>query len=323
MNLEASTSLFFESLATGALIGAIATSIYRRIHAAQDNAADTTVLMRGATSICLVLALAISTPAHAKSEGSADVVKGLEEKATRGGKAQSPAKSQVKVETYFLEVTGKPKGLSGLLKDQSPGTSILALSTPSAKTVESILKGGEKVKGVSVLSAPKMTVFSNRKANFTSIREMPYATDWAKAANTGEWEAVSFAKKDVGIKLAVTPEVKADGTINLRMVPEVTQFEGFLNLDAPTSSSGGVSPRKQAVFYTQRLASEVLLNPGDTVLISGAESENSSEIVDKVPLLGDLPIIGGLFRSTVRARSRVLILAKARILSPGEITADK
>ena len=275
------------------------------------------------TSVLLVLALAIATPAYAKSEGTAPAVNVLEVKVKQDGKRQPPKNALVKVETYFLEVIGKPKCLQGLLKDQGPGTSILALSAPSQETPESILKAAEKVKGVRVLTAPKMTVFSKHKASFEAIRKMPYATDWAKTVSTGEWEAVSFAKKDVGIKLAVTPLVNTHGMISLRIVPEVTQFDGFLEESPSTSSSGVGSSRKQAVFSTQRLTSEVLMNPGDSVMISGAESENAVEIKDKVPLFGNLPIIGRLFRSTSYGRTRILILVRAHIVDPSQITAEK
>jgi general secretion pathway protein D len=119
----------------------------------------------------------------------------------------------------------------------------------------------------------------------------------------------------------VTPTVGADGyTINLTLIPQVTDFLGFINY-GNTIISGNISvPNdiKQPLFSTRDLMTSVEIWDGQTVVLGGLIREDLQKIDDKIPFLGDIPALGRLFRSKVTQRTKrnLLIFVTARLIDP-------
>jgi general secretion pathway protein D len=140
-----------------------------------------------------------------------------------------------------------------------------------------------------------------------------------------------FESRDIGVKLTVRPQVGADNrTIDLSLLPEVTDFEGFVNygssISVPTNPNKGdvtlvqLTPNfiNQPIFNTRKVNTKVFVQDGSTVLLAGLIREDVQEITDKVPILGDIPLVGRLFQSKANRslKKNLLIFVTTRILRP-------
>jgi general secretion pathway protein D len=190
------------------------------------------------------------------------------------------------------------------------------------------------------LSAPKVTTVSGQQAQIRSVQEFIYPTSWAQPTATSSGGGVtgggavavtpsipsSFQTREVGVLLNVTPEVGADGyTINLTLSPEVSEFLGFINYGSPIGLSSGVgnvvttmNNIEEPLFSSQNLTTSVTIWDGQTVVLGGLITEQLTKIDDKVPFLGDLPLVGRLFQSKVTQRSKLnlLVFVTARLIDP-------
>jgi general secretion pathway protein D len=147
-----------------------------------------------------------------------------------------------------------------------------------------------------------------------------------------------FKRRNVGVRLVVKPQVTADNkTIDLSLFPEVTDFEGFINYGSeifvanPDGSQSLLSANQinQPVFNTRRINTKVLVRDGATVVLGGLIRDDMQTVNDKVPVLGDIPMIGRLFQSkaVTSTKRNLLIFVTANIyrndgelLNPPDVT---
>jgi len=208
------------------------------------------------------------------------------------------------------------------------------LTTPQFETVLHALEENKKIK---TLSSPRITTLNNQLATIKVVDEWIYPTryeyeivqfdlngdgDFNDAGETTYKNVPKdFLRRDVGILLKVIPAVGADRkTITLSLIPEVSEAtaDGF-------SYTGDVKLPK---FTSRNLSTTVVVNSGDTVVLGGLIKESRTKTVTKVPILSDIPAIGGLFKknSDIVERKNLLIFVTAKILSPsGEeivVTSD-
>jgi len=141
----------------------------------------------------------------------------------------------------------------------------------------------------------------------------------------------SFEMRPVGVTLEVDPVVGPDGfTLELNIAPEVTEFEGFVNYGSPIST-GAVDALgapttvvltenriEQPVFSTRKLTTSVTIWDGQTVAIGGLIREDVQNVQDKVPLFGDMPLIGRFFRtnSEQHFKKNLMIFVTGRLIDP-------
>jgi general secretion pathway protein D len=202
-----------------------------------------------------------------------------------------------------------------------------------------VIKALAQKRSADTLSAPKVTTVSGQQAQIRSVQEFIYPTSWAQPSATSSGGGVtgggavaitpsipsSFQTREVGILLNVTPEVGADGyTINLTLAPEVSEFLGFINYGSPIGLSSGnnvvttMNDIKEPLFSSENLTTSVVIWDGQTVVLGGLITEQLTKIDDKVPFLGDLPLVGRLFQSKVTQRSKLnlLVFVTARLIDP-------
>jgi len=191
---------------------------------------------------------------------------------------------------------------------------------------ESVLHLLEETKKSKTLSAPRITTLNNQAASIKVVDEFRYPTRYEVSLvqfdvngdgdfdDAGETEFVNvpqdLQKRDVGILLNVTPSVGKDlRTITLVLAPEVSQFSQFRDL------GGGVTVPQ---FTTSQLTTSVVIEDGQTVMLGGLMKDTISEQFTKVPVLGDLPLLGQLFRQREQSQTRknLLIFITARVLAP-------
>ena len=197
-------------------------------------------------------------------------------------------------------------------------------------------------KGSDLLSAPKVTVLSGHAASITVARQLRYPRQYgqiqSQVGQTGGESSGSagvtitagtpqdFTTENVGVDLQVTPVVEEDArSITLDLHPVVTEFEGFVEYGGPSLAvSGGKtvtipSGFYQPIFSKRSVSTRVTLWDGATLVMGGLTREETRKVSDKVPLLGDLPAVGRLFRSTGEGATKrnLLIFVTASLVSPG------
>ncbi len=162
-------------------------------------------------------------------------------------------------------------------------------------------------KGVDLLSAPKMTTHSQQRAKIEIVREFRYATAWKPGAKKEDpWVPAHWATRNTGVTIDLVPTLKADGKIGLEVTPQIVEFEGFEDLG---------HGRKKPIFSERKVQTDVTLRSGQTVILGGATREDKQIVEDSVPVLGDVPLLGRLFRSrhTQVLKRSLVILVTPRI----------
>jgi general secretion pathway protein D len=119
-------------------------------------------------------------------------------------------------------------------------------------------------------------------------------------------------------------------TIDLNLVPQVVEFEGFINYGSPintfTTSLLGTTRVpitdnviNQPIFSARKVTTSVSVWDGQTVVLGGLMREDVQKVEDRTPIIGDIPIVGRLFRSNVdqHIKRNLVIFVTARLVNPG------
>jgi pilus assembly protein CpaC len=156
---------------------------------------------------------------------------------------------------------------------------------------------------VSILAEPNLTALSGETASFLAGGEFPIPV----AQNGG---AVTIEFKQYGVGLAFTPIVLADGRISMRVRPEVSE----LSTEGSLKTGDFVIP----ALTTRRAETTVELGSGQSFMIAGLLRNVNSNDISKAPFLGDLPILGALFRSTQfkRQETELVIVVTPYLVRP-------
>ncbi len=151
---------------------------------------------------------------------------------------------------------------------------------------------------VRVLAEPSLTAMSGQTASFLAGGEFPVPVNQSGSAGAG---SVTIEYKEFGVRLALTPTVLSGNRIALKVAPEVSDLDFTAGIQI-----GGVSVPALTVRRTE---TSIELGDGESFVISGLVSNNLTANVDKVPGLGDIPILGAFFKSVSYDRSeRELIM---------------
>lgn len=225
--------------------------------------------------------------------------------------------------------------LDGLLfgSPLGPAAGVLALAGVFTNPqFQVVLRALNQKKGIDVLSAPKVTTKSGSSATVEIIREFRYPSEYEPPqipqSTGGGTQPItpatptSFEMKPTGVRLEVEPTVGADNyTIDLRLVPEVTEFEGFINYGSPIVNRGVVvtdNVINYPVFSERKVETSVSIYDGQTVVLGGLMREDVQKVNDKTPLLGDIPLAGTLFRSQAdqHIKRNLVIFVTATLMDP-------
>lgn len=169
-----------------------------------------------------------------------------------------------------------------------------------AATLTSRIKLGINDGDVRVLASPELTARSGGKARLQVGGEVPIQ-------QAGALGAVNVSYKPYGIILEIEPQIDADDVITARISSELSQID-------PSVSTASVPG-----FLTRTTSTEVSLKSGEAVALSGLVSSEISSAVDRVPVLGKIPILGRLFRSDdFRSnKTELVVLLEPEIIAPG------
>lgn len=138
-----------------------------------------------------------------------------------------------------------------------------------------------------VVSSPRVITADQVKALIEQGEELPYQVATASGAT-------SIAFRKANLKLEVTPQITPEGSV-------------ILNVDVNKDSRGTLTPQGYAI-NTKHVQTQVLVENGGTVVIGGIYTQDEGETVNKVPVLGDVPVLGNLFKNKTRTTSKTELL---------------
>jgi len=166
--------------------------------------------------------------------------------------------------------------------DRKDGGTISVSLLNNAIDLDFVLTMLHSLEEAKLLASPRVMVLDNETALFETVREIPYTERTTTAGSAGTITSTKF--KPVGVKLNVTPHIARDGMIRLKIEPEFGVVVELNDDGAPT-------------IDTRRAVTTNIIKDGQTIVLGGLRKSEMRKEVNKVPLLGDLPVLGGLFRS--------------------------
>jgi general secretion pathway protein D len=221
-----------------------------------------------------------------------------------------------------------------------------------------VIRALNQKKGIDLLSAPSVTTKSGQRAIIEVIRELRYPRTYTPpqvpSISSGsttlnatvpvvvtpttpqDWET-----RNTGVTLEVEPVVGGDATtIDLNLIPQVVEFEGFINYGSPifavgVNTAAGISISNsvlltqntinQPVFSTRKVTTSVSVYDGQTVVLGGLMREDVQKTEDKVPIIGDIPLVGRAFRTNTEQHTKknLVIFVTAKIVTPAGIPLNE
>jgi general secretion pathway protein D len=156
-----------------------------------------------------------------------------------------------------------------------------------------------------ILSTPNLLTLDNEEAKIVIGQNVPFVTGQYTNANSGTNGSVNpfqtIERKDVGLTLRVKPQISENGTVKLQIFQEVSNVQA-----SSINSSTGLITNKRSI------ESSILVDDGAIVVLGGLLQDEYSGNQEKVPVLGDVPVIGNLFKSETRSRKKTNLMVFLR-----------
>lgn len=256
-------------------------------------------------------------------------------------------RAQVLIEAVIVEVTGnngEELGVQWLVGDFADGpvagtsfnnvgtstqnvvSAVVSGTTTSIGTVRGALIGGsDKVGNLdlgiilqalastsnsNLLSTPSVMTLDNEEAEFIVGQNVPFITGSSNSTSDTTNPFTTIKREDVGITLRVKPQINDDNSVRLEVYQEVSSLAASDN----SLDSADLITNKRSIDTT------ILVQDGETIVLGGLIQDDETETVQKVPLLGDLPLLGSLFRSDSvnKVKRNLLVFLRPKIISDNE-----
>lgn len=214
-------------------------------------------------------------------------------------------------------VFGAIDGTSTISQTLAPATSGGLTYTLNIQDFSMLLNAFATQGKVNVLSSPRVTAMNNEPAIMRiGTQDVFFITTTQVNPDTGQilQSTVSPQSLTEGVVLSVTPQISSDGIINMSINPSVTERTGFA-----TSRLGDTVP----IISVRETDTLVRVREGEMIVIAGLMQDRINTDTAKIPLIGDLPLVGNLFRRTEKTRRKtdLVILMTPRIMGPGGVAA--
>ncbi len=171
---------------------------------------------------------------------------------------------------------------------------------------------------VHILSTPRVFTSNNQQAQVSVTTRVPYATSsFTGGLNIGS--SVTYDWLDVGITLDVTPRITADGLVTIDVVATASELLGFDTLQSSVDTNGRSTSILAPRTSDRTTDTSVTVRDGEIVALAGLMRDSKNTRIDKVPLLGDIPIIGSLFRTSTTSTEKTELMI---FLVPHVISGD-
>jgi pilus assembly protein CpaC len=210
---------------------------------------------------------------------------------------------------HKLNSDGDWRGSSNGLIDGSPlqGAINLGLFNPNA-SIEALIRALTTKGDFKSLAEPNLVALPGKEASFLAGGEFPYPS----VQGGGASNAVTITFKEFGIRLNFTPTITRNGSIRLKVAPEVSALD-FAN----ALVFGGFTIPS---LLTRRAETEVEMREGQYLVLAGLMDNRYIDNVSKIPVLGDIPILGQFFRSKEARQNRteLMVLVSPRLVRPSD-----
>lgn len=206
-------------------------------------------------------------------------------------------------------------------------------------TIQMLMRGLDQKTGVDLMAQPSVTTRSGQAASIFIVDEFIYPTEYEppELPSGGVGSTIvtpatptSFESRDLGIILEVLPVADANRRyVNVTLNPQLVDFDGFVNYGSPIfSPSDGILGLSSTVltentilmpiFSVRKVDSNLVVADGATIVIGGLLKQEVTDIQDKTPILGDIPVVGRLFQSEAEntLSTAVLFLVNVELLDP-------
>jgi general secretion pathway protein D len=170
----------------------------------------------------------------------------------------------------------------------------------------------EALKGdaaTNILSTPTLVTMDNEEAEITVGQEVPFKTGQTGTSGDGTTNPfTTIERKDVGLKFKITPQINRGETVNLKIDQETSNV---------ASSSAGAS---DLITNKRRITTNVMVEDGQILVLGGLIEDNYRDSENKVPFLGDLPVVGGAFRNntTNKTKNNLMVFIHPIIMPDGQ-----
>ena len=239
---------------------------------------------------------------------------------------------QVQIEAKIIEVELRDEFSAGInwravlggLTNNATASQTLAPATSGGFTLAlnvgdfSALLNAFAAQGkVNVLSSPRVTAMNNEPVVMRiGTQDVFFVTTTQVDPRSGQilQSTVTPQSLTEGVVLSVTSQISADGIIHMSINPSITERTGVA-----TSRLGDTVP----IVSVRETDTLVRVRQGETIVIAGLMQDRASVDTARVPILGDIPVVGGLFKRTEKSRRKtdLVILLTPTIMGPGETTA--
>lgn len=205
---------------------------------------------------------------------------------------------------------GTVAGLIGSVRTNTipsvPNGLLLGGGNESFGAILEALKGDA---ATNILSTPTLVTLDNEEAEITVGQEVPFVTGkTTSAANDVTNPFTTIERKDVGLKFKITPQINRGETVNLKIEQETSNV---------ASSSSGAS---DIITNKRRITTNVMVEDGQILVLGGLIEDNFRDSENKIPFLGDLPVVGGAFRNntTQKSKNNLMVFIHPVILPDGQ-----
>jgi general secretion pathway protein D len=227
---------------------------------------------------------------------------------------------QALIKVLFLEVThtddyqfgftGSMPINNGVVNNGTLATVLSALPTEGAvaqvlyQDLNATLRALAQTSKLNVLSRPSILARNNTEATITIGQQVPRITN-SRITDQGQ-TINTITYDDIGIILRVTPYISNNNTVQMDVAPEITTLTG--ESVAVSFGADGSTNATAPVYATRSAETSVVVPSGATVVIGGLMEDQITDNVQKVPWLGDIPVLGLLFKRTVKSKTKTELL---------------
>ena len=177
--------------------------------------------------------------------------------------------------------------------------------------IASVLKAYKTDSAINIISTPQILTTDNKKAEISVGENVPYIT--SQNTNASNQDYTTYEYKDVSTKLSITPHINQANTLRLEIATEVVKLK-----------QGSPDDQFRPTTFKRTADTTVIVSDGDTVVIGGIIGQDATEGEGQIPFLGDIPLLGWLFKShnTTSTKTNMFIFVTARIIkNPADLAA--
>lgn len=195
-------------------------------------------------------------------------------------------------------------GITGDTVNSMRGTNLGFTQSVNGNTTLGFLANFLQNSGdANILSTPNLMTLDNEEARIIVGQNVPMVTGSYASNSTGGTvnPFTTVERKDVGLMLRVRPQINENGTVKLAVFQEVSSVD-----ESTRKDTNGLTTNKRSI------ESNVLVEDGNIIVLGGLIDDNYSQAEDRIPLLGDIPVLGNLFRNTNRKRNKTNLMVFLR-----------